>query len=255
MAQAALLASVGTVVFGLLILVRRFRGQEVPVGPIAAHAAVALAGVILWWLYAGGEEQRGQSIGALVGAFTLLLGAILGVGMFAALRGAFGSERRPARGAFARGAILLHGVGALVTLVLVCIELPDAWRRYSGNAPTVEPKADTSAILLLPAWVAAGLVVSVVGHLMLRSRSASSSLSPARDAIVGAAAGTVGGLIGYYAATLSAPISVLAAGLAAVFVWWWRLISFAGLDVDENEIASGEEEFGAQRSRAHDGVR
>jgi hypothetical protein len=239
MAMAVLLAAGLTAMFGLLILVRRFRGLEAPVGPIAAHAAVAVAGIIMWWLYAGGENQRGQSIGALVGAFTLLLGALLGVVMFAALRGAFGSDRRPARGAFTRGTILLHGVGAVVTLVLVCIELPEAWRRYSGNAPTVEAEADTSALLLLPAWVAAGLVVSVVGHLLLRGRSASSSLSPARDAIIGAVAGTVGGLIGYYAATLSAPITVLAAGLAAVFVWWWRLISFAGLDVDENEIAAG----------------
>ena len=239
MAMAALLAAVITAMVGLLVLVRRFRGQEAPVGPIAAHAAVALAGILMWWLYAGGQGQRGQSVGALVGAFTLLLAAFLGVVMFAAARGAFGSERRPARGAFTRGTVLLHGVGALFTLAIVCIELPDAWRRYSGNAPTVEPKADTSALLLLPAWVAAGLVVSVVGHLILRGRSASSSLSPARDALVGAVAGTVGGVIGYYAATLSSPITVLAAGLAAVFLWWWRLISFAGLDVDENEMAAG----------------
>jgi hypothetical protein len=239
MAMAALLASAVTAMFGLLILVRRFRGQEAPVSPVAAHAAVALAGILMWWLYTSGEDQRGQSVGALVGAFTLLLGGFLGVVMFAALRGAFGAERRPARGSFTRGAIVLHGVGALVTLVLVCIELPDAWRRYSGNAPTVEPKADTSAILLLPAWVVAGLVVSVIGHLILRGRSASSSLRPVRDAIVGAVAGTVGGLIGYYAATLSAPITVLAAALGAVFLWWWRLISFAGLEVDENEDATG----------------
>lgn len=158
--------------------------------------------------------------------------------MFAALRGAFGAERRRARGTFNRGVVVLHGVGALVTLTLVCIELPDAWRRYSGNAPTVEPKADVSAMLLFPAWAAAGLVVSLIGHLTLRGRSASSSLSPARDAIVGAIAGTVGGLIGYYAATLSAPITVLAAGLGALFVWWWRLISFAGLDVDQNGAGS-----------------
>lgn len=236
--MAALLASMITATFGLLILVRRFRGQEAPVSPVAVHAAVAVAGILMWWLYAAGQDQRGQSVGALVGAFTLLLGAFLGVVMFAALRGAFGAERRPARGTFTRGVILLHGVGALVTLILVCIELPDAWRRYSGNAPTVEPKADVSAMLLLPAWVAAGLVVSLVGHVILRGRSASSSLSPARDAMVGAAAGTVGGLIGYYAATLSAPITVVAAGLAALFLWWWRLISFAGLDVDENEIAA-----------------
>ena len=239
MAMAALLAAVITAMVGLLVLVRRFRGQEAPVGPIAAHAAVALAGILMWWLYAGGQGQRGQSVGALVGAFTLLLAAFLGVVMFAAARGAFGSERRPARGAFTRGTVLLHGLGALVALAIVCIELPDAWRRYSGNAPTVEPKADTSALLLLPAWVTAGLVVSVVGHLILRGRSASSSLSPARDALVGAVAGTVGGVIGYYAATLSSPITVLAAGLAAVFLWWWRLISFAGLDVDENEMAAG----------------
>jgi len=237
--MAALLAAVITAMVGLLVLVRRFHGQEAPVGPIAAHAAVALAGILMWWLYAGGQGQRGQSVGALVGAFTLLLAAFLGVVMFAAARGAFGSERRPARGTFTRAAVMLHGVGALVTLAIVCIELPDAWRRYSGNAPTVEPKADTSALLLLPAWVAAGLVVSVVGHLILRGRSASSSLSPARDALVGAVAGTVGGVIGYYAATLSSPITVLAAGLAAVFLWWWRLISFAGLDVDENEMAAG----------------
>lgn len=237
MAMAALLASAVTAMFGLLILVRRFRGQEAPVGPVAAHAAVALAGILMWWLYAGGEDQRGQSIGALVGAFTLLLGSFLGVVMFAALRGAFGSEWRLARGTFTRGAILLHGVGALVTLVLVCIELPDAWRRYSGNAPTVEPKADTSVMLLLPAWLTAGLIVSVVGHLILRRGFASSSLSPVRDAIVGAVAGTVGGLIGYYAATLSAPTTVLAAAFGAAFLWWWRLISFVGVDVDENEGA------------------
>ena len=237
--MAALLASVITGAFGLLILVRRFRGHETPVGPIAAHAAVAVAGMLMWWLYAAEEDQRGQSVGALVGAFTLLLAAALGVIMFAALRGAFDAERRPARGTFSRAAILLHGVGALVTLTLVCIELPDAWRRYSGNAPTVEPKADVSAMLLFPAWVAAGLAVSLVGHLILRSRSTSSSLSPARDALVGAAAGAVGGLIGYYAATLSAPITVLAAGLGAMFLWWWRLISFAGLDVDENASAAG----------------
>ena len=239
MAIAALLASALTVFLGSLILVRRFRGQEAPVGPVAAHAAVALAGVFMWWLYAGGEDQRGQSIGAIVGAFTLLAGALLGIVMFAAFRGAFGAERRPARGAFTRGAIVLHGVSALVTLTLVCIELPDAWRRYAGEAPAVEPKADTSALLLLPAWLAVGLVVSVIGHLILRGRSASSSLSPVRDAIVGALAGGVGGLIGYYAATLSTPITVLAAGLAAGFVWWWRLISFAGLDVEENEAAAG----------------
>jgi hypothetical protein len=173
MAVAVLFASVITAVFGLLIMVRRFRDQETPVGPIAAHAAVALAGIMMWWLYAAFEDQRGQSVGALVGAFTLLLGAVLGIAMFAALRGAFGAERRPARGAFTRGIILLHGVGALVTLALVCIELPDAWRRYSGSAPTVEPKSDVSAVLLLPAWAAAGLVVSLVGHLILRRRSAS----------------------------------------------------------------------------------
>ena len=238
MAIAALLAAGITAIFGLLILARRFRGQEPPVGPVASHAAVALAGICMWWLYAGGEDQRGQSVGALVGAFTLLLASVLGVIMFAALRGAFGAERRPARGAFTKGAILVHGVGALVTLALVCIELPDAWRRYSGNAPTVEPEADTSAVLLLPAWVAAGLIVSVVGHLLLRGRATSSSVSPLRDAAFGAVAGIVGGLIGYFAATLSAPITVLAAGLAAVFVWWWRLITFAGVDVDENEVAA-----------------
>jgi hypothetical protein len=31
---------------------------------------------------------------------------------------------------------------------------------------------------------------------------------------------------------------VLAAGLGAMFLWWWRLISFAGLDVDENASAA-----------------
>jgi hypothetical protein len=46
-------------------------------------------------------------------------------------------------------------------------------------------------------------------------------------------------MLGYYAATLSAPITVLAAGLAAVFVWWWRLISFASIDVDQNETTAG----------------
>ena len=235
MAMGALFASVITAMFGLLILVRRFREQDTPVGPIAAHAAVALAGIMMWWLYAAGKDQRGQSVGALVGAFTLLLGAFLGIGMFAALRGAFGAERRPARETFTRGVILLHGAGALVTLALVCIELPVAWRRYSGSAPTVEPKADVSAVLLLPAWAAAGLVVSLVGHLILRRRSASSSLSPVRDAIIGAVAGALGGLIGYYAATLSAPITVIAAALGAVFLWWWRLIAFAGIDVDEGE--------------------
>ena len=239
MAMAALLVAVITATIGLLILIRRFRGYEAPVSPIAAHEAVAVAGVLMWWLYAAGEDQRGQSVGALVGAFTLLLGAALGVVIFAALRGAFGAERRPARGAFNRGVILVHGAGALLTLTLVCIELPDAWRRYSGNAPTVEPKAEVSAALLFPAWVAAGLVVSLVGHLILRSRSTSSSLSLARDAMVGAVAGAVGGLIGYYAATLSTPITVLAAGLGAMFLWWWRLVSFAGLDVDENAPAAG----------------
>ncbi|MGZ8631341.1 MAG: hypothetical protein ACXWZF_10300 [Actinomycetota bacterium] len=146
---------------------------------------------------------------------------------------------------------MLHGVGALVTLALVCIELPDARRRYSGNAPTVEPKADTSALLLLPAWVAAGLVVSLIGHLILRGIPASSSLSPVRDAMVGAVAGTVGGLIGYYAATLSAPITVLAAGLGAVFLWWWRLIPFAGLDVDQNEAAAGSSRDALDQDEEH----
>lgn len=233
--MAALLASVVTAMFGLLILLRRFREQETPIGPIAAHSAVALAGIMMWWLYAAGEDQRGQSVGALVGAFTLLLGAFLGIVMFAALRGAFGAERRPARGTLTRGVILLHGVGALVTLVLVCVELPDAWGRYSGSAPTVEPKSDVSALVLLPAWAAAGLVISLIGHLMLRRRSASSSLSPVRDALVGVVAGTLAGLVGYYAATLSAPITVVAAALGAVFLWWWRLISFAGVEVEEEE--------------------
>jgi hypothetical protein len=239
MAMAALLASVVTAALGLLILVRRFRGQDAPVGPVAAHGAVAVAGVAMWWLYAAGEDLRGQSVGALVGAFALLLAAILGLIMFGALRGAFRSERRPARGAFSRATILLHGVGALVTLTLVCIELPDAWGRYSGNAPDVEPKADVSAVLLFPAWVAVGVVVSLIAHLIVRGRSTASSLSPARDALIGGVAGAVGGMLGYYAATLSAPITVLAAGLAAVFVWWWRLISFAGIDVDQNETAAG----------------
>jgi hypothetical protein len=239
MAMAALLASVITAMLGLSILVRRFRDQETPVGPIAAHAAVALAGIMMWWLYAAGKDQRGQSVGALVGAFTLLLGAFLGIVMFAALRGAFGAEQRPARGSLTRGVILLHGVGTLVTLTLVCIELPVAWRRYSGSAPTVEPKSDVSALLLLPAWATAGLVISLVGHLILRSSPASSSLSPVRDGLIGVVAGTLGGLIGYYAATLSAPITVLAAALGAVFLWWWRLIAFAAIDVDENEAAAG----------------
>jgi hypothetical protein len=233
--MTALFVAVATALLGLLILIRRFRGHDVPVNPIGAHAVVAVAGISFWWLYAGGENQRGQSIGALVGAFTLLLASVLGLVMYGALRGAFGSERRPAGGTLSRGVILLHGVGAVATLVLVCIELPDAWQRYSGNAPTVEPKPEVSAILLLPAWLGAGLIVSMLGHLILRGRSASSSLGPGGDALVGAVAGAVGGAIGYYAATLSAPITVLAAALAAIFLWWWRLISFAGVDVAERD--------------------
>ena len=41
--------------------------------------------------------------------------------------------------------------------------------------------------------------------------------------------------MGHYGAGLSVPLTILAAALGAVFGWWWRLISFAGIDVDENE--------------------
>jgi hypothetical protein len=233
MAVEALIVAIVTASLGALMLLRRFRGYEMPLNPVVAHAAVAIAGISFWCLYAGGEDQRGQSIGAIAGATTLLVTAGLGLVMFSALRGAFGSEPRPARSAFSKSLVLLHGAGALVTLGLVAMELPDAWQRYSGNAPTVEPEPEVSAVVLLPAWIGAGLVVSVVAHVLLRTRSTSSSLGPVADGLIGVAAGVVGGLLGYYAATLSAPITIIAAGLAAIFVWWWRLITLAGVAAEE----------------------
>ena len=205
--------------------------------PIAAHASIALAGILLWWVYAGGEDQRGQSIGAFVGGLSLLVATVLGMVMFAALRGGFGSERRPAKGRLSRGVILLHGVGALVTLVIVVIELPDAWRRYSGDAPSVKPESDTSVLVLLPAWVGAGVVVSLVARVVLRKK-AEASTSLGTDLALGGVAGTVAGLIGYYAASLSTPITVLAAGFGALFLWWWRVVSFAGVDVEDSGSAA-----------------
>jgi hypothetical protein len=233
MAVEALILAIVTASLGALMLPGRFRGYEVPLNPVAAHAAVAIAGISFWWLYAGDEEQRGRSIGAIVGAVTLLVAASLGLVVFSALRGAFGSERRPARSAFSKALVLLHGAGALATLGLVAMELPDAWQRYSGNAPTVEPKPDVSAAVLLPAWIGAGLLVSLVAHILLRTRSTSSSLGPVADGLIGVAAGVIGGFLGYYAATLSAPITILAAGLAAMFVWWWRVITLAGVAAEE----------------------
>lgn len=233
MAAGALVLAIVTASLGALMLVRRFRGYEMPLSPVAAHAAVAVAGISFWWLYVGDQDQRGQSIGALVGAMTLLVASGLGVVMYSALRGAFGSQPRPARSVSSKTLVMLHGAGALVTLGLVAMELPDAWQRYSGNAPTVGSKPDISAAILLPAWIGAGFLVSAVAHVLLRTKSTSSSLGPVADALIGAAAGVVGGLLGYYAATLSAPITVVAAGLAAMFVWWWRLITLAGVEARE----------------------
>jgi hypothetical protein len=233
MATAALLAALATTVVGALLLVGRFKGQEVPINFVSLHSMLGLTGVASWWLYTSGEGDRGRSIGAIFGGLVLVGTAILGGFMYKTLRGSFGSDERPPRSSAVRVLVLLHGIAALVTIVLVCIEIVDAWRSYSGNAPGVPTRSDTSAVVLLPVWIGAGLVVALVGHLVFRERLGDASI--VGTLLTGALAGAAAGAIGYYGAGLSMPLTILAAALGAVFGWWWRLISFVGIDVDEGD--------------------
>jgi hypothetical protein len=233
MATAALLAALTTSALGALLLVGRFKGQEVPINFVSLHATLGRTGVASWWLYTSGEGDRGRSIGAIFGGLVLVGTAILGGFMYKTLRGSFGSDERPPRSSGVRVLVLLHGIAALVTIVLVCIEIVDAWRSYSGNAPGVPTRSDTSAVVLLPVWIGAGLVIALVGHLVFRERLGDASI--VGTLLTGALAGAAAGAIGYYGAGLSMPLTILAAALGAVFGWWWRLISFVGIDVDEGD--------------------
>lgn len=233
MATAALLAALATSVLGALLLVGRFKGQDVPVNFVSLHSTLGLTGLASWWLYTSGEGDRGRSIGAIFGGLVLVGTAILGGFMYKALRGSFGSDERPPRSSAVRVLVLLHGIVALVTIVLVCIEVVDAWRSYSGNAPSVPTRSDTSAVVLFPVWLGAGLVVAFIGHLAFRESLGGASI--VGTLVTGALAGAAAGVIGYYGAGLSMPLTILAAALGAVFGWWWRMISFVGIDVDEGE--------------------
>lgn len=233
MATAALLAALATSALGALLLVGRFKGQEVPINFVSLHSMLGLTGVASWWLYTSGEGDRGRSIGAVFGGLVLVGTAILGGFMYKTLRGSFGSDERPPRSSAVRVFVLLHGIAALVTIVLVCIEIVDAWRSYSGNAPGVPTRSDTSAVVLLPVWIGAGLVVALVGHLVFRERLGDASI--VGTLLTGALAGAAAGAVGYYGAGLSMPLTILAAALGAVFGWWWRLISFVGIDVNEGD--------------------
>lgn len=233
MSTAALVAAIATSVLGALALVGRFNGQETPVNPVAAHSSAGLTGVIFWWLYTSGEGERGRSVGALVGGFALIVTWILGAILFRALRGSFGSERRPPRSTSARVWVFLHGVAASVTIVLVCIEVVDAWHSYSGKAPGIPTRSDIPATVLFPVWLGVGLVLALCGHLVFRKRLGEASMIV--TVLSGAIAATVAGAIGYYGAGLSAPLTIAAAALGALFGWWWRLISFAGVDADEDD--------------------
>lgn len=121
----------------------------------------------------------------------------------------------------------------MVTTVLVGIEVVDAWRSYSGNAPAPPASSDTSGVVLLPVWIGVGLLVGLGGHLLFRRRLGEASLVV--TLLTGAVAGAAAGAVGHFGAGLPVPLTILAAALGAVFGWWWRLIAFAGIDVDENE--------------------
>ena len=233
MATAALLAAAATGLLGALLLIGRFKGQDAPINFLSLHATLGLTGVATWWLYTSGEGDRGRSIGALFGGIVLVGTAIIGAFMYRALRGVYGAERHLPPSSFAQVLVLLHGIAALVTVVLVGIEVVDAWRAYSGNAPAPPASSDTSGVVLLPAWVGVGLLLALGGHFLFRQRLGEASIVV--TLLAGAIAGAVAGAVGHYGAGLSVPLTILAAALGAVFGWWWRLISFAGIDVDENE--------------------
>ena len=233
MATAALLAAATTSFLGAILLFGRFKGQEVPINFLSLHATLGLTGVATWWLYTSGEGDRGRSIGAIFGGIVLVGTAILGAFMYRALRGAYGAQRQPPRNPFTRVLVLLHGIAALVTTVLVGIEVVDAWRSYSGNAPAPPASSDTSGVVLLPVWIGVGLLVGLGGHLLFRQRLGEASLVV--TLLTGAVAGAAAGAVGHFGAGLPVPLTILAAALGAVFGWWWRLIAFAGIDVDENE--------------------
>jgi hypothetical protein len=233
MDEMALIAAVATVIAGTVLVLIRFRHQGTPVGTLTLHVTLGLVGLVLWALYVFGS-QRDDELGAIVSGLSLLGSAVAGAVMFWGLRGRFdfGVSGEPPRSLSARGLILVHGLLALATLVLVAIEAGKAWRASHAAGPDLDVGGDLPSLFLVLAWSATGVVVSLLGQLYAKRVNARASTTLAL--LFGAIGGFLGGMAASLAPGLPEAATIVAAALGGVAVWWFRMIAFAGFQ-DEPE--------------------
>jgi hypothetical protein len=227
MDEMALIAAVATVIAGTVLVSFRFRHQGTPVGTLTLHVTLGLVGLGLWALYVFGS-QRDDEVGAILSGLTLLGSAAAGVIMFWGLRGRFdfGVSGKPPRSLGARALVLAHGLLGVATVVLVAIEAGRAWRASRAVGPDLDVGGDLPSLALALAWIATGVVVSLLGQLYARKVNARASTALA--ALLGAIGGFLAGVAASLAPGLPEAVTIVAAALGGVFVWWFRMIGFAG---------------------------
>jgi hypothetical protein len=136
MSAAASFTWIATVVAGLVLLViwlmeydREFQtaaATRLPVPVISAHAVLGVGGLMLWVLYLVADEKR------LAVATVADLGVVAVLGLIMAIRWigvyrAYGAPGSPSAGVvtvpperhFPRPVVIIHGVLAVITVVLV----------------------------------------------------------------------------------------------------------------------------------------
>jgi hypothetical protein len=229
----ALIAAAATVIAGIVLISFRFRHQGTPVGTLTLHVTLGLVGLGLWALYVFGS-QRDDEVGAIVSALTLFGSAVAGAVMFWGLRGRFdfGVSGRPPRSLGARGVILVHGLLGAATLVLVTIEAARAWRASHAAGPDLDVGGALPSLTLLLAWIVTGVIVSLLGQLYARRVNPRASTTFA--VLFGAVGGFLAGVAASLAPGLPEAVTIVAAALGGLAVWWFRMIAFAGYQ-DEPE--------------------
>jgi hypothetical protein len=227
MDQIALLAASATVVVGTLLSIVRFRHQAAPIGILTLHVTLGVVGLGLWTLYVFGS-QRDDEVAAILSGITLLASAGAGGVLYFALRGRLDLdlEVKPQRSGGARVMVLLHGLLAAGAVALVAIEASQAWLDSRAVGPNLDVEGVLPSPALALAWVAAGVITSLLGQLYAKKVNPRASMVAAT--LLGALGGILGGIAASLAPSLPDLLTVVAAALGGVFAWWFRMIGFSG---------------------------